>query len=54
MHSTSKWPSHSEWSSELPCMRWRLRRLPVVFVPVQFPDLFAILLAVREQRGRSE
>jgi hypothetical protein len=49
MHSTSIWPSHSERSSGLPCMRWRrwpLQRLQQLLVPV--------LLLAGEQRGRPE
>ena len=51
MHSTSIWPSHSERSSGLPCMRWQfwplqqLRRVRVVL---------PVLLLVGEQRGRKE
>lgn len=43
MHSTSTRPSHSEWSSGLPCMRWplwpiqRLQQLRIVLVPVLPP-----------------
>jgi hypothetical protein len=55
MHSASVWSSHSERSSGLPCMRWTLRRLRVVLVPVLLPIvLVPVLLPVGEQRGRPE
>lgn len=34
MHSTKAGPSHSEWPSELPCMRRRLTRIRVVLLLV--------------------
>src|ERR1700688_205729 len=55
MHSTGTWSSHSERSGGLPCMRWPLRRLRVVLVPVLHPTvLVPVLLLVGEQRGQPE
>lgn len=50
MYSTSTRTSNSEWSSGLPCMRWRLSQLWWL----RFFVLVPVLLSAEEQLERPE